>query len=190
MNRFGCALLALFLIVGAGFALMVRGGEEAAPPPAGEGPAAAPAGPGGLALPVAGVRADQLIDTYQDARGNRTHGALDIMAPRGALVLAAAPGTIEKIFESEAGGHTLYVRTDGGRWMQYYAHLDSYAAGLREGMRVTRGQIIGTVGSTGNASPEGPHLHFELKRMEPGEKWHQGTAINPYPLLAGSPAAR
>ena len=112
------------------------------------------------------------------------------MAPRGTLVVAAAPGTVEKIFESEAGGHTVYIRTDGGRWMQYYAHLDRYADGLHEGMQVTRGQIIGTVGSTGNADPEGPHLHFELKRMAPGEAWHQGRAINPYPLLAPAPPAR
>jgi murein DD-endopeptidase MepM/ murein hydrolase activator NlpD len=190
MNRFGCALLALFLIVGAGFALLVRkGGEPIIPPPTSR-KAETIVGPSGLAIPVAGIRPDQLVDTYQDARGNRTHGALDIMAQRGTLVVAAAPGMVEKIFESEAGGHTVYVRTDGGRWMQYYAHLDGYAAGLGEGMHVSRGQIIGTVGSTGNANPEGPHLHFEVKRMEPGEKWYQGLGINPYPLLAGSPAAR
>lgn len=194
MNRLGCGLLALFLIVGVGFALLVRDGGNPRPSSvAAEGAGEKVAivqGPSGLAIPVAGIRPEQLVDTFQDVRGNRTHGALDIMAPRGTLVLAAAPGTVEKIFESEAGGHTLYIRTDGGRWEQYYAHLDRYADGLREGMHVTRGQIIGMVGSTGNANPEGSHLHFELKRMEPGEKWYQGRGINPYPLLAGSLAAR
>ena len=194
MNRLGCGLLALFLLIGVGFALLVRDGGSPRPSPvavdsAREKVATVP-GPSGLIIPVAGVRPDQLVDTFEDARGNRTHGALDIMAPRGTLVLAAAPGMVEKIFESEAGGHTVYIRTDGGRWEQYYAHLDGYANGLREGMHVTRGQIIGTVGSTGNANLEGPHLHFELKRMEPGEKWYEGRGVSPYPLLAGSLPAR
>jgi murein DD-endopeptidase MepM/ murein hydrolase activator NlpD len=190
MNRLGCAILLLFLVIAIGFALLVRNeGSPGAPKPS-PAKVEAIAGPSGFAIPVVGVRPDQLVDTFQDARGNRTHGALDIMAPRGTLVVAAAPGIVEKIFESEAGGHTVYVRTDGGRWMQYYAHLDRYADGLAERMHVSRGQIIGTVGSTGNADPEGPHLHFEVKRMEPGEKWYQGRGINPYPLLAGSPAAR
>ena len=190
MNRLGCTLLALFLIVVVGFVLLIRGGEMVGvskPAPRRIGPVKVP---GGLAIPVAGVRSDQLVDTFEDARGSRTHGALDIMAPRGTLVVAAAPGTIEKIFESEAGGRTIYIRTDGGRWEQYYAHLDRYAEGLREGIHVTRGQIIGTVGSTGNANPESPHLHFEIKRMEQGDKWYQGRGINPYPLLAGTTPAR
>ncbi len=186
MNRLGCAILALFILVVVGFALLIRTGGIV-------NPIALVGGPRetvvteqlpGLTIPVAGARRDQLVDTFQDARGNRTHGALDIMAPRGTPVVAAAPGSVEKIFESAAGGHTVYVRTDGGRWMQYYAHLDRYADGLGEGMHVSRGQIIGAVGSTGNANPEGPHLHFEIKRMEPGETWYQGTGINPYPLLA------
>jgi murein DD-endopeptidase MepM/ murein hydrolase activator NlpD len=185
MNRFGCAILLLFILIGAGFALLVRdGGTIGLSPTPKPAPSPAITGPSGFAIPVAGVRPEQLVDTFQDARGNRTHGALDIMAPRGTLVLAAAPGTVEKIFESEAGGHTIYVRTNGRRWMQYYAHLDRYADGLAEGLRVARGQIIGMVGSTGNANPEGPHLHFEVRRMEPGEKWYQGRGINPYPLLA------
>ena len=189
MNRLGCALLALFLLIAGGFLLLTREGGNPPPSPAAE--TRAPQKPAIiLAIPVAGVRPEQLVDTFQDARGNRTHGALDIMAPRGTLVLAAAPGNVEKILESEAGGHTVYIRTDDGRWVQYYAHLDRYAERLREGMHVTRGQIIGAVGSTGNANPEGPHLHFELRRMEPGEKWYQGRGINPYPLLAGSSPAR
>jgi len=190
VNRFGWGLAILFLTFAAAFALLVRNGQPVAPPPILSLQKSAAEEPGRFTIPVAGVRPEQLVDSYADARGERTHGALDIMAPRGALVVAAAPGTVEKIFESEAGGHTVYIRTDGGRWMQYYAHLDRYADGLHEGMQVTRGQIIGTVGSTGNADPEGPHLHFELKRMAPGEAWHQGRAINPYPLLAPARPAR
>jgi murein DD-endopeptidase MepM/ murein hydrolase activator NlpD len=193
MNRIGWTLLMGFVIIAAAFLLMIRTGDEVAPPPPSKPPPAhivTTPGPAGFAIPVAGVRPEQLVDTFEDARGNRTHGALDIMAPRGTPVVAAAPGRVEKIFESRAGGHTVYVRTDDGRWIQYYAHLDRYADGLSEGAHVSRGQLIGTVGSTGNANPEGPHLHFEVKRVEPGEKWYQGTGINPYPLLAGAPTAR
>jgi murein DD-endopeptidase MepM/ murein hydrolase activator NlpD len=112
------------------------------------------------------------------------------MAARGTPVLAAAGGTVEKLFESEAGGHTVYVRSPDKRWVYYYAHLDAYAPDLREGMAVARGRAIGTVGSTGNADPAGPHLHFEIKRMGAGEKWYQGRGINPYPLLAGTGLSR
>lgn len=149
-------------------------------------------GPAGLAIPVAGVQQDELIDTFTQARagGARRHDAIDIMAPAGTPVVAAAPGTVEKLYVSEGGGGiTAYVRSPDGRWNYYYAHLRSYAPGLREGQTVQRGQLIGRVGSTGNANPEGPHLHFAIKQMAPGEKWHQGRAINPYPLLAGERAS-
>lgn len=148
-------------------------------------------GPSGLAIPVAGVKSDQLVDTYTQARagGQRTHDAIDIMAAEGTPVVAAAPGRIEKLFFSNSGGGvTAYVRSDDQRWIYYYAHLQGYAPGLAEGQQVKRGQPIGRVGYTGNANPEGPHLHFAIMRMNPGEKWYQGAAINPYPLLAGSRA--
>ncbi|WP_332811189.1 M23 family metallopeptidase [Sphingomonas sp.] len=144
-------------------------------------------GPTGLALPVAGVRPAQLIDTFTQARagGARVHDAIDIMAPTGTPVVAAAPGTVEKLFFSQGGGGiTAYVRSPDHRWLYYYAHLNDYAPGLREGRPVRRGDPIGTVGSTGNANPAGPHLHFAILHMRPGDKWHQGTPINPYPLLA------
>ncbi|QPQ56206.1 M23 family metallopeptidase [Allosphingosinicella flava] len=150
-------------------------------------------GPAGLAIPVAGVKPEQLIDTFTQARagGSRIHDAIDIMAPRGTPVLAAAPGTVEKLFFSEGGGGvTAYVRSPDKLWTYYYAHLDRYAPGLEEGKAVQRGTPIGTVGSTGNASPEGPHLHFAINRMQPGESWHEGSPINPYPLLAGRNAFR
>lgn len=145
-------------------------------------------GPAGLAIPVAGIRAGQLVDTYTQARagGARVHDAIDIMAPHGTPVLAAAPGTVEKLFFSQGGGGiTAYVRSDDKRWIYYYAHLQAYAPGLKEGQRVARGTRLGTVGSSGNANPQGPHLHFAVHRMSPGESWHEGSAVNPYPLLAG-----
>ena len=145
-------------------------------------------GPTGLAIPVAGVKASQLIDTYTQARagGARVHDAIDIMAERGTPVVAAAPGTVEKLFFSDGGGGiTAYIRSEDKRWTYYYAHLHDYAPGLREGQQVRRGTPIGRVGSTGNANPDGPHLHFAIHRMEPGEGWWEGSAINPYPLLAG-----
>ena len=145
-------------------------------------------GPTGLAIPVAGVKASQLVDTYTQARagGARVHDAIDIMAERGTPVVAAAPGTVEKLFFSDGGGGiTAYIRSEDKRWTYYYAHLHDYAPGLREGQQVRRGTPIGRVGSTGNANADGPHLHFAIHRMEPGEGWWEGSAINPYPLLAG-----
>jgi murein DD-endopeptidase MepM/ murein hydrolase activator NlpD len=141
---------------------------------------------GRLLIPVEGVTADKLRDTYSEsrARGRRTHEAIDILAPRGTPVLAAAAGTVEKLFLSRAGGNAIYVRSDDRRAIHYYAHLDQYAVGLREGRKVAQGERLGTVGSTGNASPTAPHLHFAILRTEPdAEWWEPTTAINPYPLL-------
>lgn len=143
---------------------------------------------GKLTIPVEGVRAGQLLDTFTQARdgGLRVHDAIDIMAPRGTPVLAAAPGQIEKLFVSKAGGNTIYQRSPDGALIYYYAHLDSYASGLAEGQAVRAGQRIGTVGSTGNANPAAPHLHFAVLRTRSGAKWHEpATALNPYPLLSG-----
>jgi murein DD-endopeptidase MepM/ murein hydrolase activator NlpD len=148
-------------------------------------------GPTGLAIPVVGVKPGDLVDTYTQARagGARTHDAIDIMAAEGTAVMAAAPGKVEKLFFSNGGGGiTAYVRSNDGRWIYYYAHLLSYAPGLAEGQPIQRGQLIGRVGHSGNANPVGPHLHFAIFRMNPGERWWQGTAINPYPLLAGKAA--
>ncbi len=148
-------------------------------------------GPAGLAVPVVGVKPRDLIDTFTQARagGARAHDAIDIMAPTGRPVVAAAPGRVEKLFFSEGGGGiSVYVRSSDGRWMYYYAHLSAYAPGLHEGQRLLRGAPVGYVGATGNANPAGPHLHFAIHRMQTGERWWQGSAINPYPLLAGKPA--
>jgi len=147
---------------------------------------------GAMIVPVFGVQRAQLQDNWGESRGGgtREHRALDIPAARGTPVLAAADGTVEKIFESVPGGHTIYVRLRGGDVVHYYAHLDAYAAGLQEGQQVRQGQPIGTVGSSGDASPDAPHLHFEIKTMQPGDRWWQGTNVNPYPLLAGNSSGR
>jgi murein DD-endopeptidase MepM/ murein hydrolase activator NlpD len=145
-------------------------------------------GPAGLAIPVSGIRANQLSDTFTQARAGsaRVHDAIDIMADEGTPVIAATDGTVEKLFFSPGGGGiTVYVRSPDQRWTYYYAHLQGYAPGLAEGQKVKRGQVLGRVGHTGNANPGGPHLHFAINQMRAGEKWYQGTPINPYPLLAG-----
>lgn len=153
--------------------------------------AAAPVVPSGharLVIPVAGVTADKLTDNFSDARGggSRLHEALDIMAPHGTPVVAAATGTIEKLFHSEAGGNTIYVRSPDRKTIYYYAHLDRYSDGLREGQGVMQGQALGAVGSTGDASPDAPHLHFEVMQTTPNAKWYEpATSIDPYPLLTG-----
>ena len=143
---------------------------------------------GNLLIPVLNVRPSDLSDTYSDARGGggRLHEAIDIMAPTGTSVVAAAPGEIEKLFRSDAGGKTIYVRSNDGRTIHYYAHLDAYAEGLKEGQKVRRGQRLGTVGSSGNASPDAPHLHFAILQTTPdAEWWEPANAVNPYPLLSG-----
>jgi murein DD-endopeptidase MepM/ murein hydrolase activator NlpD len=179
----------------AAVAILAETAEKVGADPGGDAPrrAGGPAGPlvvssSGLAIPVSGIRANQLSDTYTASRGggSRVHNAIDIMAPRGTPVVSASDGTVEKLFFSRGGGGiTAYVRSPDGLWLHYYAHLDSYAPGLREGARIRRGDPIGTVGISGNANPSGPHLHYAIYRMSAGERWWQGAPINPYPQLAG-----
>jgi murein DD-endopeptidase MepM/ murein hydrolase activator NlpD len=147
-------------------------------------------GPAGLAIPVPGVKPDQLTDTFTQARANgRVHDAIDIMAPEGTPVLAAADGTIEQLYFSKGGGGiTIYERSVDGNWMYYYAHLQGYAPGLHVGQQVKQGQVIARVDHTGDANAAAPHLHFAINRMQPGQRWWQGEPINPYPLLAGKKA--
>jgi len=207
VNRVGwVVVIAVLLGAAATFYFGITGGispsqvavsDQAVVDPAGKaGPIAVgtvTVGPAGLAIPVAGVRAGELVDTYTQARagGARAHDAIDIMAATGTPVVAAAPGRVEKLFFSKGGGGiSVYIRSDDNRWIYYYAHLSAYAPGLREGQRLLRGAPVGYVGATGNANPAGPHLHFAINRMAPGEKWYQGTPINPYPLLAGNSARR
>lgn len=139
---------------------------------------------GTLLIPVAGVSADELTPMFDDPRGGgRAHRAIDIMAPRGRPVLAVADGTIRKLFLSRPGGITIYQESADGTLMYYYAHLERYADGIEEGGVVRRGDVIAFVGSSGNANPDAPHLHFAIFRLPPGREWWKGEAIDPYPLL-------
>ncbi|WP_425489347.1 M23 family metallopeptidase [Cognatilysobacter bugurensis] len=142
------------------------------------------AAPGSLMVPVQGVTPDQLSDTFGDSRGtDRVHEALDILAPAGTPVVAVADGPVAKLFDSKAGGLTIYQFDPTGTYSYYYAHLQSYAPGLEEGQVLQRGQVIGYVGSTGNADPTAPHLHFAVFELGPEKQWHDGTPVNPYPLM-------
>jgi len=135
----------------------------------------------GLVIPLPAVSAAQLSDTYTQARsGGTAHEALDIMAPRGTPVLAVDDGRVAKLFLSKPGGITLYQFDVDGEYAYYYAHLDRYADGILEGDHVRRGQLIGHVGSTGNALPDAPHLHFAVFRLGPERQWWRGTPINPF----------
>ncbi len=142
----------------------------------------------GLAVPVAGVRAARLLGSFSDARGSRVHEALDIGAPRGTPVLSVDAGTVLKLFTSRGGGLTVYAADPSRKFIYYYAHLDAYAPALAEGQSVTKGQQIGTVGTTGNAPPNTPHLHFAILRNDDMTRWWTGTPIDPFLVLrpAGS----
>ena len=201
MTRTFWIILALIVVVVGAFASMVSFGGSGGsierhvlwrkPAPPAE-VVAAPVTPGALAVPVAGVPRKAIADSWNDARGGglRGHHGTDIMAPGGTPVVAAAPGRIEKLFQSGLGGITLYVRSPDRRWTYYYAHLAGYAAGIREGMAVKTGDLLGYVGDTGDAGPGNYHLHFGLTKMQPGERWYQGENVNPYPMLAGTGSPR
>ncbi len=137
-----------------------------------------------ISEPLKDLKASDIRDTFEQRRGlSRRHEATDIMAPRGTPVLAVNDGKIEKLFLSKPGGNTIYQFDPSGRYCYYYAHLDRYAPGLAAGKFVHRGEIIAYVGSTGNANPSDPHLHFEIHELTPEKRWWQGTPINPYPYL-------
>lgn len=136
-----------------------------------------------LIIPVRGVSASAIRDTYTAARGGRTHDALDILAPRGTPVIAADHGRILRLSRSEAGGITLYQLDREERLVYYYAHLDGYQDGVREGLSVRQGDVIGYVGATGNAPPETPHLHFQVMVYRRDGKYWAGEPVNPHPYL-------
>ena len=140
-------------------------------------------GASGLIVPVAGVSREALRDDFTQPRsGGRTHRALDILAPLGTPVVAAADGTIRKLFTSKAGGLTIYQFDRQETRLYYYAHLDRYAPALAEGQFITQGTVIGYVGTTGNTDGT-PHLHFAVEDLPPTKEWWKGTPVNPYPLL-------
>jgi murein DD-endopeptidase MepM/ murein hydrolase activator NlpD len=134
-----------------------------------------------LAMPVPGIKAEDITPQFYDARGERGHEALDIIAMRGEPVVAVDDGRITKLFLSKPGGITVYQFDPTETYAYYYAHLDRYADGLAEGDTVKRGQVIGYVGSTGNAVQ--PHLHFAIFRLGPEKQWWKGEALDPYSAL-------
>lgn len=137
-----------------------------------------------LMVPVHGVRPRDLRDTYTAPRsGGRAHLALDVMARRGTPVLAADDGIVRRVSTNNLGGRTVYIVDHAGRFVHYYAHLDRWAPGLREGLRVRRGDYIGTVGTTGNAPSNAPHLHYQLLRYRDSRMWWTGDPVNPIPYL-------
>jgi murein DD-endopeptidase MepM/ murein hydrolase activator NlpD len=152
-------------------------------PPALDAPPAAELGDRDLVIPVEGVKSGDLVSSFQDARGARRHEALDILAPTGTPVRAVEDGRVARLFNSKAGGITIYQFDPSERFCYYYAHLDRYADGLRENDHVRRGQVIGYVGTTGNAPKATPHLHFAIFRLTSEKRWWEGTPIDPYPIL-------
>jgi murein DD-endopeptidase MepM/ murein hydrolase activator NlpD len=140
--------------------------------------------PGKLMVPVEGMALSSIKDNFDQPRGaERHHEALDIMAPKGTKVLAAADGKVVKLFTSKPGGLTVYQFDPTEKYAYYYAHLDHYADGIKEGMDVKRGDLIGYVGATGNADPNAPHLHFAVFELTPEKQWWKGTPVDPYPML-------
>ncbi|MGJ7506578.1 M23 family metallopeptidase [Variovorax sp. GT1P44] len=136
-----------------------------------------------LQFPVDGVRPESVRDTFDDGRPDHRHEALDIMAPRGTPVRAVDDGKLVKLFDSKPGGLTVYQFDPASRLAYYYAHLDRYAEGLREGQQLRRGDLIGYVGTTGNAAADAPHLHFAVFLLGPEKQWWKGRALNPYSAL-------
>ncbi|HTM47469.1 MAG TPA: M23 family metallopeptidase [Bryobacteraceae bacterium] len=163
--------------------LAMAGAPEKTPPAVTAGKPGEPSLPQ-IALPLAGLRPSDIRDTFEQGRsGGRPHEAADIMAPRGTPVYAVDSGVVKKLFTSRAGGLTVYQFDSQQVYCYYYAHLDRYATGIAEGKALGRGDVIGYVGSTGNADPAAPHLHFGITRIGPEKRWWGGEPINPYPIL-------
>jgi peptidoglycan LD-endopeptidase LytH len=136
-----------------------------------------------LAMPIAGLDVKTLKSNFSETRGGHQHEALDIMSPRGTPVLAVAEGKVAKLFTSKRGGLTVYQFDNSETWCYYYAHLDGYAPGVIQGTLLRKGDVLGYVGSTGDASYNAPHLHFAVFLLGPDKKWWEGTAVDPLPLL-------
>ena len=139
----------------------------------------------GLLIPVDGIRAADLRDSFDEGRRGHTHEAIDILAPRNTPVRAVEDGVIAKLFTSVPGGITIYQFDPAGDYCYYDAHLQRYADGLRNGQAVRRGEIIGYVGTSGNAPENTPHLHFAIYRLNANKRWWEGRALDPFPVLGG-----
>ena len=136
--------------------------------------------------PIRGLALANLWDTFEEVHDGHKHEAIDIVEPKGTPVCAVVSGTIRKLFLSKPGGNTIYEFDEMEVYCYYYAHLDGYVKGLREGMRVARGDVIGFVGSTGNADARTPHLHFAIFELGPERLWWKGKAVDPYPGLVAA----
>jgi len=139
-----------------------------------------------MTVPIHGLTLANLRDTFEEVHDGHKHEAIDVVEPRGTPVLAVAPGTIRKLFLSKPGGNTIYQFDEPGLYCYYYGHLDGYAEGLHEGMSVKAGDVIGFVGSTGNADARTPHLHFAITELGPEKQWWKGNAIDPFPFLVAA----
>jgi len=133
--------------------------------------------------PLDSLRRSELYDSFNDIHHGHRHEAIDIMRPRGTPILAVADGVIRKLFLSRQGGLTIYEFDSSETYCYYYAHLDGYADDLHEGMPVLRGDVIGYVGTSGDAEPSAPQLHFAISRIGPDKRWWKGEPIDPYPIL-------
>jgi murein DD-endopeptidase MepM/ murein hydrolase activator NlpD len=138
----------------------------------------------GLLPPIAGLNVRAIKDSFEEIHSGHRHEAIDILAPRATPVLAVDDGPVGKLFTSKPGGLTVYQFDPKGEYCYYYAHLDRYAEGLKEGVLLKRGDVLGYVGTTGNAPPGTPHLHFTIFRLGPEKRWWEGVPVNPYPLWA------
>lgn len=137
-----------------------------------------------LRMPIDGVNANTLKGQFYDTRTGHSHEAVDILAPRNTPVHAVSDGTVAKLFFSKGGGgNTIYEFDPSGTYAYYYAHLERYADGLREGQHIATGQVIAYVGSSGNAPPNAPHLHFAVFELTREHHWWQGKAVDPYPFF-------
>ena len=138
-----------------------------------------------LRMPLDNIGVDAMKGGFQEKRGSRPHEAADLLAPRNTPVHAVERGTIAKLFVSKAGGITIYQFDPAGDLIYYYAHLERYAVGLHEGQTVSAGDVIGYVGTSGNAPPNTPHLHFAVFETAGDRQWWKGQAVDPYPLFKG-----
>jgi len=188
MTRGQAAVVALAALCAGVYVAANR--QDAAPRKAWAVRRAGPAGPArsaieqlrqkALRLPIDGMDVEKLKGSFDEEHSGHKHEAADILAPRGTPIHAVEDGTIAKLFESKAGGHTIYQFDPSQRYCYYYAHLDHYADGLANGQPVTRGQIIGYVGTSGNAPPDTPHLHFTIFELTADTHWWEGRPIDPY----------
>ncbi|MBS1992846.1 MAG: M23 family metallopeptidase [Cyanobacteria bacterium SZAS LIN-2] len=136
-----------------------------------------------LVFPIAGIAPESVKGQFDELRGENLHHAIDIAAPRNTPVLAAGDGKIARLWLSKAGGNTIYEIDPSGRYAYYYAHLEHYVPTLKDGDTVTKGQVIGYVGTSGDAPPNSPHLHFSFSKLTTPGVWWPGGYIDPYEVF-------